>query len=153
MWSYGKILLLAGALAATFFLFAGIAMRVAIRARQVAVPDLSGKTVAEATTLTSPLELELRVDEARRLDPKVPSGAVIGQDPAPGSPVRRHRSIRVWLSAGAKIARIIDHLLTHHTSCRDLSPQEYRQRVRARELAAMRKQPARLGLTLVESQA
>lgn len=105
MWSYGKILLLAGALAATFFLFAGIAMRVAIRARQVAVPDLSGKTVAEATTLTSPLELELRVDEARRLDPKVPSGAVIGQDPAPGSPVRRHRSIRVWLSAGAKIAR------------------------------------------------
>jgi beta-lactam-binding protein with PASTA domain len=105
VWSYGKILLLAGALAATFFLFAGIAMRVAIRARQVAVPDLAGRSVAEATSLTSALELELRVDEARRPDPKVPAGSVIGQDPAPGSPVRRQRSIRVWLSAGAKVAR------------------------------------------------
>jgi transposase len=52
-----------------------------------------------------------------------------------------------------KIARIIYHLLTHHTSFRDLSPEEYRQRIRAREIAAMRKKAARLGLTLVESQA
>jgi transposase len=52
-----------------------------------------------------------------------------------------------------KIARIIYHLLTHHTSFRDLSPEEYSQRIRAREIAAMRKKAARLGLTLVESQA
>jgi transposase len=52
-----------------------------------------------------------------------------------------------------KIARIIDHLLTHRTSFRDLSPEEYSQRIRAREIAAMRKKAARLGLTLVESQA
>jgi transposase len=51
-----------------------------------------------------------------------------------------------------KLARIIYHLLTHRTPCRDLSPEEYRQQVRAREIAAMRKKAARLGLTLVESQ-
>jgi transposase len=51
-----------------------------------------------------------------------------------------------------KIARIIYHLLTHRTSFRDLSPEEYNQRSRAREIAAMRKKAARLGLTLVESQ-
>jgi transposase len=52
-----------------------------------------------------------------------------------------------------KIARIIYHLLTHRTVFRDLSPEEYRQRTRAREIAAMRKKAARLGLTLVEGQA
>jgi transposase len=52
-----------------------------------------------------------------------------------------------------KIARIIDHRLTHRTSFRDLSPEEYSQRMRAREIAAMREKAARLGLTLVENQA
>jgi transposase len=52
-----------------------------------------------------------------------------------------------------KIARIIYHLLTHRTPFRDLSPEEYRQRIRTREIAAMRKKAARLGLALVESQA
>jgi beta-lactam-binding protein with PASTA domain len=105
VWSFGKILLLAGALAVTFFLFAGIAMRVAVRARQVTVPDLVGKSIADATTLSSGLDLQLRVEEARRPDAKLPAGVVMGQDPAGGSSVRRQRSVRVWLSAGAHIAR------------------------------------------------
>ena len=105
VWNYGKILLLAGALAATFFLFAGIAMRVAVRARQVTVPDLTGKSVADATAALTALDLQLRVDEGRRPDPKVPAGNVLGQEPMPGAPARRQRSIRVWLSAGAHIAR------------------------------------------------
>ena len=52
-----------------------------------------------------------------------------------------------------KSARIIYHLRTHRAAFRDLSPEEYPQRSRARELAAMRKKAARLGLTPVESQA
>ena len=51
------------------------------------------------------------------------------------------------------IVRIIYHLLTHRTSFHDLSAEEYRQRSRTREIAAMRKKAARLGLMLVESQA
>ena len=105
VWGYGKILVLAGALAVTFFLFAGIAMRVAVRARQVTVPNLIGKPVADATSLASALDLQLRIDDQRRPDPKVPSGNVLGQEPTPGAAARRQRSIRVWLSAGAHIAR------------------------------------------------
>jgi eukaryotic-like serine/threonine-protein kinase len=105
VWNLGKILLLAGALAVTFFLFAGIAMRVAVRAREVTVPNLTGKSIADATTAASSLDLSLRVDEGRRPDPKVPAGHVLGQEPAAGATARRQRTIRVWLSAGAHIAR------------------------------------------------
>jgi beta-lactam-binding protein with PASTA domain len=105
VWTFGKILLLAGALAITFFVFAGIAMRVAVRARQVTVPNLVGKSVPDATALASNLDLQLRIDEARRPDPKVPAGFVLGQEPVAGSAARRQRSVRVWVSAGAHIAR------------------------------------------------
>lgn len=102
--SYGKILLLAGALAGTFLIFAAIAMRVAITARQVTVPDLVGRTVAEATALASQLDLQLRVDETPRPDLKVPAGHVLGQEPTAGSAARRQRSVRVWVSSGARVA-------------------------------------------------
>lgn len=105
VWNFGKILLLAGALAGTFFLFAGIAMRVAVRAREVTVPDLTGRSIADATAVAAALDLSLRVDEGRRPDPKIPDGHVLGQDPAAGAGARRQRTIRVWLSAGAHIAR------------------------------------------------
>lgn len=104
VWSAGKILLLAAGLVGTFFLFAGIAMRVAVRARQVTVPDLVGKSLADATTLSTNLDLPLRVDEGRRPDPKVPAGHVLGQEPPAGSSARRQRSVRVWLSSGAHVA-------------------------------------------------
>jgi serine/threonine-protein kinase len=105
VWSAGKILVLAAALAVTFFLFAGIAMRVAVRARQVTVPNLVGQSMADATAAASSLDLQLRVEEVRRPDPKVPAGHVLDQDPLPGSSARRQRSVRVWLSTGAHIAR------------------------------------------------
>lgn len=105
VWSFGKILVLAGALAATFFVFAGIAMRVAVRARQVTVPDLVGKSIADATALAAGLDLQLRIEEQRRPDAKVPVGAILDQEPLAGAAARRQRSIRVWVSAGAHIAR------------------------------------------------
>lgn len=105
VWSYGKVLLLAGALAVTFFVFAGIAMRVAVRARQVTVPELTGKSMDDAQRLAAALDLQLHIDEGRRPDPKVPAGFVLGQEPPAGSSARRQRSLRVWLSAGPHIAR------------------------------------------------
>lgn len=101
---YGKILLLAGGLAGTFLVFAGVATRVAIRARQVTVPDLAGRSIADATALSSGLDLQLRVDEARRPNAKVPAGHVLRQEPTAGSATRRQRSVRVWLSSGAHVA-------------------------------------------------
>lgn len=105
VWTAGKVLLLVGALATTFVVFAVLAARVAVRARDVTVPDLLGRPVNEATTMAAALELELSVDDQRRPDLKVPAGHVLGQEPPPGSQSRRQRSVRVWLSSGPRIAR------------------------------------------------
>ena len=108
VWGIGKILLLVGALIATFFLFAGISMRVALRAREVQVPSLVGHSANEASQALADLGLALRIDNNRRPDTKVPAGQIMQQDPAPGVPARRQRSIRVWLSAGPRTTRIPD---------------------------------------------
>ena len=84
--SYGKFLLLAGALAGTFLIFAAIAMRVAITARQVTVPNLVGpidrrghRAVVAARSATPGRR------RPPRPDPKVPAGHVLGQEPTAGS--------------------------------------------------------------------
>jgi serine/threonine-protein kinase len=102
VWSFGKLLVLAGALAATFFLFFAVAVRLALRSRDVVVPTLVGANVNDATALLTDLGLTLRIEELRRLDPKVPEGRVVSQEPASGSTTRSPRSVRVWLSAGAR---------------------------------------------------
>jgi beta-lactam-binding protein with PASTA domain len=106
VWSAGKLLLLIGALAATYFLSAALAMRVALRTREVQVPDLVGGGVREASQALGELGLTMRVDENRRPDTRVPAGRIMQQDPPPGVPARRQRSIRVWLSAGSRAATV-----------------------------------------------
>jgi len=104
VWSFGKFLLLAGALGGTFLVFAGIAMRVAVRARQVTVPNLVGQSLNDATNLAATVDLQLRVDPVKRPDARVPAGHVLLQDPTSGSAARRQRNVRVVLSDGARIA-------------------------------------------------
>jgi beta-lactam-binding protein with PASTA domain len=82
-----------------------LAARVAVRARDVAVPNLVGQSLADATATANSLELQLNVEEQRRPDPQVPDGHVLGQEPPAGSQSRRQRSVRVWLSSGPRIAR------------------------------------------------
>lgn len=106
MWGAGKILVLVGALVGTFLVSAVTSMRLALRAREIKVPDFSNRTANDATALAANLGLAIKVDDARRLDPKVPSGHVLAQDPAPGTTTRMQRSVRVWLSAGARAPRI-----------------------------------------------
>ena len=100
VWSAGKLLLLASALATTYVLFAAASMRLVLRAREVQVPDLTNHTANEATALVSDLGLTLKVDDTRRLDPKIGVGRVLAQEPAPGSIARKQRTVKVWLSAG-----------------------------------------------------
>ena len=50
-----------------------------------------------------------------------------------------------------KLARIVYHLLIHRTPFRALSPADYEQRARERDIAALRKKATRLGLTVVET--
>jgi len=104
VWSAGKLVVIGGALLATYLLFAAASMRIALRAREVQVPDLTDHTASEATAIAANLGLTLKVDETRRLDPKVAVGRVVAQDPAAHSVARRQRSLRVWLSAGQRAA-------------------------------------------------
>lgn len=99
----GKLLLLAGGLVATFFVFAAIAMRVAVRALEIRVPEVVGKPVEEARTLATDMGLVVRVDEARRPDAGVAAGHVLGQDPPAGTTARRQRNIRIWISSGPRV--------------------------------------------------
>src|SRR5712692_6614635 len=106
VWSAGKLVLLAAALAATYVLFAAASMRVAVRAREVQVPDLSNRTANEATAISANLGLTLKVDDSRRPDAKIASGRVLAQEPAAGSVARRQRTVKVWLSGGQRAAMI-----------------------------------------------
>jgi serine/threonine-protein kinase len=102
VWSAGKLVVVAGGLLATYLLFAAASMRIALRAREVEVPDLSGRTTSEATAVAADLGLTLRVDDVKRPDPKIQVGRIVAQEPAAGSTARRQRSLRVWLSAGER---------------------------------------------------
>lgn len=106
----GKFLLLAAALVATFLLSGLIAFRFAVRAQEVTVPDLSGRSVNQASASLDELGLTLRVDENRRESATVPAGRVLQQDPPAGVRVRRQRSIRVWVSQG-EIETIVPSLV------------------------------------------
>ena len=108
VWGVGRMLVLAGALVVTFFVFFAAAARIAIRARDVVVPELGGQPVNGASQTLAPLGLTLRVAEDRRPDPKVPEGRIVAQEPRPGSVTRRPRAIRVWLSAGARAPVVPD---------------------------------------------
>jgi len=104
VWSVGKLVLLGGGLIATYLLFAAAAMRVALRTREVQVPDFTSRTANEATALAADLGLTVKFDESRRPDSKIGAGRVLAQEPSAGSVARRQRSVKVWLSAGPRSA-------------------------------------------------
>src|SRR6476620_165010 len=110
VWGAGKLVLLGGALLLTYVIFAAAAMRLALKTRDVVVPTLAGKTVNDATAVLSQSGLNLKVEEGRRMDPKVPAGQILAQDPQPGTSTRRERSVKVWVSSGPR-ATIVPPLL------------------------------------------
>src|SRR3954468_10076437 len=106
VWSAGKLVLLAGALVATYLIFAAAAMRIALRTREVQGPGFTNRTANEATAIATDFTLATKTDESRRPDPKLPAGRVLAQEPAAGSVARQQRTVRVWLSAGQRAATV-----------------------------------------------
>lgn len=102
VWSAGRFFVLAAALLVTFGVFFLAAMRVATRAREVKVPDIRLRSLAEAQASLNAVGLVMRVDEVRRADPKVPADHVLTQDPEPGTVLRRQRAVRVRMSDGQR---------------------------------------------------
>jgi PASTA domain-containing protein len=106
VWSAGKLVVLVGALIATYVVFAAAAMRIAIRAREVQVPNLTNQTANDATVIAGAVGLTVKVDDARRPDAKIAAGRVLAQEPPAGSIARRQRSVKVWISAGPRAATV-----------------------------------------------
>jgi serine/threonine-protein kinase len=106
VWSVGRLLLLAAALGGTFLLFFGVALRVALRAREVQVPQLVGKTATDASQSLGTLGLTLKIDPTRRTDANIALNRIMQQDPPAGAAARSQRSIRVWLSAGPRTTTV-----------------------------------------------
>ena len=102
MWGLGKLLALVCALTGTFLLFALIGMRVALRAREVQVPAVTGLTADAASQALLARGLALRIDPNQRADDRVPAGRILQQEPAAGSQARQQRTIRVWISSGPR---------------------------------------------------
>jgi len=102
----GKALILASALVATYIVFAVGSLQYALQSREVQVPDLTNRTTADATAMIGNLGLTLKVDDMKRIDPRIPAGRVLAQEPAPGSTARQQRTVRVWLSAGSRAAAV-----------------------------------------------
>lgn len=76
-------------------------MRAVLTSQDVVVPPLTGRPISEGGALAAKHGLLLRV-EGRRHDPKVPPDLIVSQEPAAGSTLKSHRSIRVWISLGPR---------------------------------------------------
>ncbi|MET0999090.1 MAG: PASTA domain-containing protein, partial [Marmoricola sp.] len=72
------------------------------------VPDVRNKTLDEAQQALDEAKLEFGEAE-ERFDEKVPTGRVIGTDPAPATPLRRSTAVDVIVSKGPKPIRIPDY--------------------------------------------
>lgn len=93
-----RFALLAFVLAAAAFLSAVTTIRVAIRGRVVAMPNVVGRPLAEAQTILQAGGLQIRVAD-RTYNP-LPVNAVVRQSPAPGDQVKLSQTAQVVLSLG-----------------------------------------------------
>jgi eukaryotic-like serine/threonine-protein kinase len=105
MRAFFRLVLLALVLIVVALVSALTAMRFAIHTREVAVPDLVGKTPAEAQRIAELDGFQFEV-ERQYYSPKVPAGKVLSQLPSAGTETRRGWQIRVAESLGPQRVNI-----------------------------------------------
>src|SRR5712692_3092870 len=105
MKSFFRFILLALVLVVVALFSALTAMRLAIHGREVAVPDLFGKTPTEARRIVEQSELQMEV-EREYYSATVAEGRILSQLPQPGTQVRRGWRIRVAESLGPQRVQI-----------------------------------------------
>ena len=105
MKSFLRLVLLALVLLVVALVSALTAMRLAVHGREVIVPELLGKTPAEARRIAERSELQMEV-ERQYYSPHVPEGRILSQLPPAGTQVRRGWRIRVAESLGPQRVQI-----------------------------------------------
>src|SRR5437660_2954376 len=100
----GQMALLIFILASAAFLSAITAMRIAIHGRETTMPNLTGKSVTEATSLLRSHGLVLKV--ADRVYSELPINVVVRQTPPAGLLLKESQQAHVVLSLGQRQLRI-----------------------------------------------
>jgi eukaryotic-like serine/threonine-protein kinase len=100
----GQMALLVFILASAAFLSAITAMRIAIHGREVTMPNLTGKNVAEATAMLRSHGLVLKV--ADRVYSELPINVVVRQTPPAGLLMKESQQAHVVLSLGQRELQI-----------------------------------------------
>jgi eukaryotic-like serine/threonine-protein kinase len=73
----------------------------------VIVPKLEGKSLMEALSLVSPMDLSIQ-QEGTDFDESLPAGTILRQQPPSGMQVRAGRAIRVVISKGGQVVFVPD---------------------------------------------
>ena len=106
VWTAGRWALLLTGLALTYTVFLLASMRIAIKAREVTVPDVRGQAVEVATETLASVGLAVVLDPVRRPDEDVPADHVWSQEPEAGAIIRRQRPVRIRVSDGMQAAPV-----------------------------------------------
>lgn len=88
-----------------FFLGANISYKIVLRGEMVTLPNLIGKTVAEAEDRLVKKKLDI-VQKGVQFDNQWEKGKIIFQDPSPGSKIKINKIVRVILSAGSEKVQV-----------------------------------------------
>jgi eukaryotic-like serine/threonine-protein kinase len=107
MRAFFRLVFLALILLIVALLSALTTMRLAIHGRELEVPDLVGKTPADARRIAELNGFQFEV-ERQYYSPKIPAGLVLSQLPAAGAQIRRGWQIRVAESLGPQRVDIPD---------------------------------------------
>src|SRR5690349_4159051 len=105
MKSFFRFVLLGLVLLVVALVSALTAMRFAIHGREVAVPDLVGRTPAEARRIADAGGFQMDI-ERQYYSGTIPEGKILSQLPLPGTQVRRGWQIRVAQSLGPQRVEI-----------------------------------------------
>lgn len=103
---FRKLLILAAALACGL-ISAALTLRIVRNAQTISVPNLSGRTLAAATSDAALRRLRIKV-MGRKNHAKIGAGRVIEQDPLPGTSTKENRTLRVILSMGPRKTTVPD---------------------------------------------
>lgn len=99
---YGQLLLFFLIL---FFLSAIFSSRLILKGEMVSIPDLTGKTLAEAENELGRKRLAL-VEKGEEYSDRWARGEIISQDPPAGSKIRVNKTVKIVLSAGSEMIEV-----------------------------------------------
>jgi len=90
-----------------FFLSAVIFSQVLLKSEVVSLPDLTGKSVAQARAELRKKDLTL-AQRGTEANDRIEKGLIVRQDPAPGSKIRTTRIVQVFTSSGSGTVTVPD---------------------------------------------